>query len=403
LFAALALLAGSGLFLDALPPDAYDIYWLLYLLVGSLIVWRFGPIATLMLALRQPLLSAVLGAALVSALWSPDPWLTVRWAVALIGTSLIGLFIGRRFTHHELLELLARALLAIMLISVAVALVAPGYGLEPFDRGYLPLALKGAARHRNALGAQATLMVTFTGAMLLTGALSWLRGLVFGGVATLVLILAQSVTSMACAASTLVLLTAFWGAKRLRLPVMAVAATLLAFTMILGVAFVVDPGRIAEALGRDPNFTERDIIWADAWHLIQASPLLGHGSGAVWGQFEATRFTQLETLSWASHAHNGYLQLATEVGVPVTVLAVAYLLGTVRRALVSFATRPSALALFALAATAMSVMMNATETWLIVPYEMLWTVFVALATALASRRPGPDPTAIPAIEARATQ
>ena len=145
-------------------------------------------------------------------------------------------------------------------------------------------------------------------------------------------------------------------------------AAILALAAVAGCAFLLDPGGLAQALGRDANFTERDLIWVDALRLLFMSPLLGHGYGAVWGQFAATPFHDLVSLSWAPHAHNGYLQLATELGLPAAVLAVAYLLGVTFRAMREF-SHGSILGLFALAATVMCLFMNSAETWLFVPYE----------------------------------
>ena len=218
LLAVVALLAGSGLFLDALPENAYDAYWLLFLVVGALVLRRFGVLFAWTMITRQPLLCMVLGMALLSMVWSPDPWLTCRTAVALVGTTLVGLFVGLRFSEPAMLEVLAKAFLAILLVSFAVIALAPGYAIEPFDRGYLPFALKGAARHRNSLGAQAALIITFVGATSLTGALTRTRGIVIGGLACVVLVLAQSMTALVAAVGSLLVLLAFWAAKQVGSP-----------------------------------------------------------------------------------------------------------------------------------------------------------------------------------------
>ncbi len=160
--------------------------------------------------------------------------------VALVGTTLVGLFVGLRFSEPAMLEVLAKAFLAILLVSFAVIALAPGYAIEPFDRGVLPFALKGAARHRNSLGAQAALIITFVGATSLTGALTRTRGIVIGGLACVVLVLAQSMTALVAAVGSLLVLLAFWAAKQMWLPLASVMAAILALAAVAGCAFLLE-------------------------------------------------------------------------------------------------------------------------------------------------------------------
>jgi len=69
-----------------------------------------------------------------------------------------------------------------------------------------------------------------------------------------------------------------------------------------------------------PPFESRFLVWQDTLRMIRDFPLFGVGLGNFEWRFP---FYQSETLSldW-NHAHNDYLELAAELGLPVFVLLV---------------------------------------------------------------------------------
>lgn len=378
------LLSGAGLFLDVLPGAAYDAYWAVFAIAALLLAWRLLADDAALVLLRLPLLLVVLGVACLSVGWSIAPERTLRVAVALVGTTLVGCYVGCRFEGPALLRVLGLVLVLLLLINAAVALAPVGYGTEPFARGYLPAAWKGAARHRNALGAHASLAVLLAVVVLLQVP-RWRRAALAGGaLAALVLVMAQSMTSVAATAVGLLAILAFWQGKLWRVPTLVVAFALGCCGLLVAAFAVLLPEAVAIALGRDPTLTSRVDIWADALWIIAARPLAGHGFGAVWSGFEATAFPQLATMRWSPHAHNGFLQLATEIGVPASTVASLFYLTTLGAAIRHHARRATPVALLTIGVVVAALVLNLSEAWLFAPYELFWMVFVTLATAMAA-------------------
>lgn len=78
----------------------------------------------------------------------------------------------------------------------------------------------------------------------------------------------------------------------------------------------------------------RFLIWRDSWHLIREHPWMGVGLGGYGTVFQIYQSHLPDTLQ-TSHAHNDYLQLAAELGLPVATALAALVWGywwqTVRR------------------------------------------------------------------------
>lgn len=110
--------------------------------------------------------------AIASALWSPDPSLTLRRSIALLGTVLFGLSLASRFTFDTGLRLIIRSLSASMLLSVILALLFPTQGVHQLTDSY-PFQpehagfWRGIYAHKNILGGLSGLT---TGLLLVYGA-----------------------------------------------------------------------------------------------------------------------------------------------------------------------------------------------------------------------------------------
>jgi O-antigen ligase len=74
------------------------------------------------------------------------------------------------------------------------------------------------------------------------------------------------------------------------------------------------------------NLPVRLKIWEDTWRLIQDHPLTGIGAGGYATVFRVYQSHLLENLR-ADHAHNDYLQLAAELGMPTAFALIALVWG----------------------------------------------------------------------------
>lgn len=70
------------------------------------------------------------GLALISALWSAAPIVTLRRSLALVSTTIFGVYLASRFSLKEQLRLLAWALGIAALLSLLFVVVPPHYGIE---------------------------------------------------------------------------------------------------------------------------------------------------------------------------------------------------------------------------------------------------------------------------------
>lgn len=126
-----------------------------YIVVFLLIAARWKRYAYVDLRDKLPLLLMglllliLVGLPLVSILWSAAPDVTLRRGIALLGTTIIGVYLAVRYSLREQLRLLAKALGIVALLSLLFALALPSYGISS---GEHEGAWKGVFDHKNTLG-----------------------------------------------------------------------------------------------------------------------------------------------------------------------------------------------------------------------------------------------------------
>jgi O-antigen ligase len=68
----------------------------------------------------------------------------------------------------------------------------------------------------------------------------------------------------------------------------------------------------------DPeSFTGRGAIWSAMWSMFLDKPIIGYGYSSIFGVGDSSPWQQYASgwVSQVAHGHNGYLELATSVGV----------------------------------------------------------------------------------------
>ena len=141
----------------------------------------------------------------------------------------------------------------------------------------------------------------------------------------------------------------------------------------------------AELLGRTGDLTGRGEVWRQTWKLIMDKPLTGYGYGALWFPNDATLWIQqsLTDFSWiVYHAHNGFLQVASEIGLPLSCVALLMVAQQLVEIFYCQYERQQVGVLFVLAFVLAYLISNFSEARFLVNRELYWILFLALPISM---------------------
>lgn len=333
---------------------------------------------------RPPTCSSLLlliAFAVASVCWSIEPGLTMKRVSLLLGTTLVGIYFGTRFTLHGFLKISFVALSIMTAASLVVGLLVPQYGIQPGDD--LWAGLRGVFDHKNTLG-QIAVLSTLTG--LYFAALNtehnktwaWIGvGAALMSIVCLVLTFSASSYAEAVLALTIPpVLGILQRAGNLKIPLILCFACL---TVLGALELLTNLAALSEVLGRDPTLTGRTDLWRFGIYLIERKPLFGYGYAVAW-----------EKLGWyfkVVHIHNGFLQVALDLGLIGLGLCVAFLVRVAWRCF-SLVVRSRGFVRTWAASVFLSVLLgNVTEVSLLHGHTIQWSllVFVASWTSIEVR------------------
>jgi exopolysaccharide production protein ExoQ len=115
---------------------------------------------------------------------------------------------------------------------------------------------------------------------------------------------------------------------------------LLALLFAVAITIIWGPSELLEMLIGDPTLTGRDQIWRFAISKFETDPLLGVGYGAIW---QVGLAIQLALRSMGlyfvfNESHNGYLEIASQLGLVGIVCLLIFLVRTLLNSLSYWAT-----------------------------------------------------------------
>lgn len=332
--------------------------------------------------LSTPLLYCVLALAFASTFWSLIPDVTSRRAFALAMTSLFGVYLAARYKWREMILIMAAGFATMAVIGALGSLTMPALFV---DQKVHVGAWKGVWVEKNVMGgfmvrgfaacACAALISTkhkklwaflaaFCAAMvLLSTSAGALLALLMGG--TLILAITMLRKSAAHAL--------FFGYSALAV---ILAAAVVAIFM---------PGDILQALGRDASLTGRMPIWTLVMSEIKEHFWVGNGYAVFWkDQHGAANYIRV-ALQWGvPNAHNGWLDLALNLGFVGVLLCGIYLfLGVWRAANKLF---DPVISPFAITMLVLSLQFSMSESVIAQQNNLVWVIFVAICTKLAMGR-----------------
>jgi exopolysaccharide production protein ExoQ len=343
-------------------------------------------------ALAHPLTPALVLLALVSVAWSEAPEVTLRRGAALAATTAFGLYLAARWPLRTLLRLLAWALGAAAVLSVAFALLLPAYGLHADAHEG---AWRGVFTHKNTLGqVMALAAVLFFVVWRDAARLRWLpaAGL---ALAVALVVLSGSASALAVLAACGALVPVCGALRRGR---GRGAPLLLAAVVVLGAAatlVLANLDGVLALLGREATLTGRTVLWTAAWEAAGERPWLGFGYAAFWLGWGGGSAEVWHVAGWDTpHAHNGFLDLMLDLGGVGVALLLAGLAVAAGGALRTLRRTPGPEGAWPLLLLALLLLYNLSESAFLRPNSLFWVLYVAVACASmrAGRtepRPGP--------------
>lgn len=399
LFAVLALLHASGAFFAVATPSGDEtspvvllVWVVLYaaaaagLLDGVLRQRRAVPVS-MSLAVFVALVFA-------SVLWSTDASLTLKRAVGLLGTVLVGVFLAQRLRPVDALHALRRAMVVIAASSLLLFLSGSGAALDEVHG-----TLRGVVATKNALGRDMALGVLACVGALLVDRSAWRSIVASAPFLLAALALTDSTAGLALAVLALVggAIAVFAGRTTGRVLLAGVAVMLAGLTSITIPTTTTE--QLASAVGEDTTLTGRDAIWAESVDAMRDDLAVGRGYGVFWeGTSDAERIRA--RLGWdVPHAHNGLLDVGLDLGLLGVAVAVAVLLALLVHGVRDLRARRRSAAALRLSVAGVLLISNTVESGILQQNGLL-TLLLVVALSCRERLPVALPDRRPALGTR---
>ncbi len=301
-------------------------YSLLFL---ALAAWCLVHEPTRLTVLLRPILIVALLWCALSVVASWEPSLSARrFALMLMTIGIAGMVIllPKNIRHFSgVMAAVALIVLALCYFGVVFIPWRSIHQASDFLEPDLAGDWRGVFGHKNDASATMVLFV-FIG-LFVARARSLALGAVIVALALPFLLFTHSKTAIA--ALPLVLIVSAIMA-RTRAPVMGIVLALSIVVVInffsVGSVYFEPVRHLLEMVLTDSTFTGRTEVWKFAVDRMLERPITGYGFSAFWGTPEVV-YGMGGTIwaNTASHAHNGYLDLALTVGIPGSVLVTLWL------------------------------------------------------------------------------
>jgi exopolysaccharide production protein ExoQ len=265
--------------------------------------------------------------ALLSAMWSSAPDVTMRNAAEWLGTAGIGVLMASTLPMERLLASWMVAIVPVVLIGGLIG------GSQFTETG--EVAAIGIFGSKNNFALHISEMLLICVAVLGNRQQPrLLRLMALGGglIAPLLLWRAKSVGALVVFLPSLVLLSTviLLGRMRPHLRQIAVAGCIVlgvAFTAVVAPVATTSKDAMLNAVGKSEDLTGRGLLWQRAAILVQQRPTFGVGYGAFWlqGNPEAEALWRAEHIPSRGgfHFHNFYYETLVELGYSGLVVGLA--------------------------------------------------------------------------------
>ncbi|SBS75861.1 membrane hypothetical protein [uncultured Mycobacterium sp.] len=331
---------------------------------------------------RNRILLLALGVILMSTFWSNDPELTLRRALALVGTTAVGILIY--IDAGDILKFFGVNLALFVVGSVFVALAFPALGTH--TEGIHVGSWRGLLGFKNqAAWVTVLFLIVWIGMRKRAG----LRAVTYPllAVAFLLLFNTRSATGFAAFAAGIAALCglSFYRQAHAVRPLLLVAFGI--FALLIAADFDALYTQGLETLGRDDSLTGRTLLWTALQPLIESRPWFGNGYLAFWDH-ASDYFGDSSWMGELVHAHNAYIDILLDVGVVGLITQLSFLLGICWK-LLSKAARGDSIATTMLAVYVTLGVIGIAGEVFFRPNSGIWIMVVAFACYATNEKAPP--------------
>ncbi|NES96566.1 MAG: O-antigen ligase family protein, partial [Desertifilum sp. SIO1I2] len=346
----------------------------------SLLLMALRPKTVARAIFRDPFIWALVLTAIVSFAWSDFPSLSLKRGISTLQTAMFGLYLASRYSLKEQLQLVAWAMGIISIFTVLFTGAFPGSGIE---QGIHAGAWRGPLVHKNmlarlmAMGTIPTLLVALD-APAKHRRLLWL---VFW-ITLALAVLTTSKTGLLIAFA-LVALTPLFKALRWTDGVMIPFAIFLVFITTSGVTWLAENWEeFLFGLGKDPTLSGRTYLWEASIDKISQRPWLGYGYQAFWQVSGAAEYVWTAVRYRPAHSHNGFVNLALDLGLVGAFFFVMSLVTIYIRGISWLRITKSSAALWPLLYASFLLLYNQTESTIIEHNNLFWLLHISVTLSI---------------------
>lgn len=268
----------------------------------------------LILTIKDPFLTVLIGMSITSSLWSQTPIITLRSSLSLVIMAILAAHISKKYSWQEMEAFLRRSLTIIAPISLLLTLLLPS--LQPYGDRWGGL-LYGARTFGAVMALNVGLWFAvaiykgkFFGIEMLISMFSLILVIVGGGKTQLIAALAIIYL--------IVILNLFRNLKFQQSVVVVIAFIVLTGFLFLAINAGLD--MLLQALGKDRGLTGRTEFWPQLIEEVINHPI-GFGYNGFWqpwrGNEDPAAFIGNGTALGEyrpPHSHNGFLEVALQLG-----------------------------------------------------------------------------------------
>jgi len=294
-----------------------------------LLAWNLLHQPQRLLLLVRPVLIATLLWFALTVVTSWDPALSARrlaFALVTIGIAGMVLLVPKNPRHFaDVMAVVVLIVLAACYLGVALAPQLTIHQASDVIEPELAGDWRGVFGHKNEASVVMVLFV-FIG-MFIARVRSLGLGAVIVMLALPFLFFTNSKTAMAALPLALIVSVIMARAAKPANGVGVALGLLLALNLLsIGSIYIAPIHALVEAIMPDATFTGRTDIWKFAIDHIAQRPITGYGFATFWGTEQVVYgMTGATWANTASHAHNGFVDLALTIGIPGSALMTLWL------------------------------------------------------------------------------